>query len=116
MPTPPTTSSPRPTPEQWQRLVAEQEHGPLTQQAFCEARGVPYSSFTRWRRRVLEERDAGAACAPSSSAFVPLALATPTSAVVNTASSLSLTLADGRRIENIEAGNVAVVAALVAAL
>ena len=63
---------------------------------------------------MLEEGDVDVAFASSAPAFVPLTLAAPTPAA--TASPLSLTLTDGRRIENIEAGNVAVVVALVTAL
>jgi hypothetical protein len=37
---------------EWERLMAAYEAGDLPQRAFCKARGVAYSSFGYWRRRL----------------------------------------------------------------
>ena len=37
---------------QWSRLIAEQSGSGLSQRRFCEDRGLSYSTFSVWRRRV----------------------------------------------------------------
>ncbi len=37
---------------QWGRLLAEQEESGLSQRAFCDKGGLPYSSFCYWKRRL----------------------------------------------------------------
>lgn len=50
--------------DEWAQLVAEQQQSGLSQQAFCEQRGVVLSSFRNWKRRLADaptadRRDAG---------------------------------------------------------
>ena len=40
---------------QWSRLLAEYEAGDTTQRDFCVERGLSYSNFCRWRRRLRTE-------------------------------------------------------------
>ncbi|MFW6039156.1 MAG: IS66 family insertion sequence element accessory protein TnpA [bacterium] len=44
---------------EWERLVAEYEHGEETRQAFCVERGVSVSSLDYWRRKLREEQAPG---------------------------------------------------------
>ncbi len=37
---------------QWKRLITEQSESGLSQRAFCDSRGLAYSSFCNWRRRL----------------------------------------------------------------
>ena len=39
---------------QWERIVGEQQKSSLSQRAFCAERGVAYSSFCHWKRRLAE--------------------------------------------------------------
>ena len=106
----------------WRRLVDDYSDSTLSQRAFCARHGVALSSFTRWRRRLAGTSPPSASSdeAPSVRAegFVPVRLArpTPSGSMSEAAAPLHLQLPGGLRIENIEAGNVSVVAALVAAL
>jgi hypothetical protein len=38
--------------EEWERLMAEYEAGEVSQRVFCAQRGLPYSSFGYWRKRL----------------------------------------------------------------
>jgi len=38
--------------EQWQLLLTDYQRSSLTQQAFCEERGITVSSFSKWRNRL----------------------------------------------------------------
>ena len=40
---------------EWPRLLAEYEAGDTTQRDFCAERGLTYSLFCRWRRRLRTE-------------------------------------------------------------
>ena len=40
---------------EWSRLLAEYEAGDTTQRDFCAERGLSYSNFCRWRRRLRKE-------------------------------------------------------------
>ena len=40
---------------QWQTLVGEYAASGLSQQAFCERRGVALSTFCQWRRRLAAQ-------------------------------------------------------------
>ena len=40
---------------EWSRLLAEYEAGDTTQRDFCVERGLSYSNFCRWRRRLRTE-------------------------------------------------------------
>jgi transposase-like protein len=44
---------------EWQRLIAEQEAGELSIDAFCAERGVTTSSFHAWRRRLRRAAGSG---------------------------------------------------------
>ena len=39
---------------QWTHLVAEQAESGLSQKAFCSERGLGYSSFCNWKRRLAQ--------------------------------------------------------------
>ena len=45
---------------QWERLVAAQASGTLSQRAFCERRGLSYASFCNWKRRLDEKPERSA--------------------------------------------------------
>lgn len=45
---------------QWERLIAAQAAGALSQRAFCEQRGLSYASFCNWKRRLREESEQAA--------------------------------------------------------
>jgi hypothetical protein len=68
------TKSGRRRPADWQRLMEEFAASGQTQRAFCDGRGVAYSTFCYWRRRLRKEEPSSASCpAPSSgSALVEL--------------------------------------------
>jgi hypothetical protein len=38
--------------EEWERLMVEYEAGELSQRTFCTQRGLAYSSFGYWRKRL----------------------------------------------------------------
>ena len=98
----------------WTELVAEYERDSLTQCAFCERHALVLSSFTRWRRRLLEER-----AAERLSPFVRVTLADerPADPPLQPASpTLRVTLPSGVCIEGIGAANAALVAELVRTL
>ena len=38
--------------EEWERLMAEYEAGDVSQRVFCAQRGLAYSSFGYWRKRL----------------------------------------------------------------
>jgi len=99
--------------ERCHRLVTEQERSGLTQREFCDSRGIAYSTFASWRRRVLDERLAEPA--NDTSAFVTVELA-PEEPTYRPSNTLSLTLPSGVRIDGISPGTVATAAALVASL
>ena len=46
---------------EWQKLIAEQEAGDLSVDAFCAGRGVTTSSFRAWRCRLRRASGSGAA-------------------------------------------------------
>jgi len=99
--------------ERCRRLVTEQEHSVLTQREFCDSRGIAYSTFASWRRRVLDERLAEPADDTPAFVTVELAAEAPTYCPSDT---ISLTLPSGVRIDGISPSTVATAAALVASL
>lgn len=38
--------------EEWERLMGEYEAGEVSQRVFCAQRGLAYSSFGYWRKRL----------------------------------------------------------------
>jgi hypothetical protein len=38
--------------EEWERLMAEYDAGDVSQRVFCAQRGLAYSSFGYWRKRL----------------------------------------------------------------
>lgn len=46
------TNAGRRSQTEWQRLMKEFETSGETQRAFCESRGIAYSTFCYWRRRL----------------------------------------------------------------
>jgi len=97
----------------WTELVAEYEGDSLTQRAFCEQHDLVLSSFTRWRRRLLEERAEG----PEPFVRVMLAEDPPTNPAPELSSAaLRVRLPSGVCIEGVSAANAALVAELVRTL
>jgi len=97
----------------WAELVAEYERGTLTQRAFCERHALVLSSFTRWRRRLLEERT------EDSASFVRVSLADerPASRAPSVPPpTLRVTLPSGVCIEGVSAANAALLVDLVRSL
>ena len=56
----------------WAGVVAEQASSGLTQQAFCDQRGLSWRTFVRWRSRFRRELRAG-----HTADFVEIVLAEP---------------------------------------
>ena len=44
--------------DEWQRLIAEQADGDLTQTAFCATRGISIGSLQNWKRRLAAKAPA----------------------------------------------------------
>lgn len=44
----------RPTPEEWQQLITEQQAGWMSQRSFCREKGLVLSTFRNWKRRLAE--------------------------------------------------------------
>ena len=70
----------RRTRSQWAQILSDYETSGLTQRRFCDERGVAYSSFCNWRKRLIQENT------PSSLIELPLELG-----VVNTTGSVTST-------------------------
>ena len=108
----------------WQGHVDAQARGTLSQRAYCEANELAYSSFTYWRRRVADRRQADARGEPPNPTstelgptFVPVRVATTTpGAAAGPGPTLAVVLPSGVRIEGIGAAHIATVTALAAAL
>jgi hypothetical protein len=62
----------RRSPEQWQALLDQYESSGLSQQLFCRQSGLPYSTFTRWRSRLLCNRSVVDTAGDSPELFVEL--------------------------------------------
>ena len=58
----------RRTRSEWSQIMTDFEASGLTQRRFCDERGVAYSSFCNWRKRLIQEN------APSSLIELPLEL------------------------------------------
>jgi len=50
-----TVSHRRRTRSEWCRILSEYEGSGQTQGTFCAERGIAYSSFCNWRKRLIEE-------------------------------------------------------------
>jgi putative transposase len=50
---------PRRSREQWRQVIAEQADSGLSQSAFCAERGIAYSTFTFWKRKLREAGSPG---------------------------------------------------------
>jgi hypothetical protein len=64
--------------EGWRTLISQQRASGETVEAFCAARGIPRSSFSKWRNR-LESAP------PSAAQFLPVALRSAAAATVGPA-------------------------------
>lgn len=53
--------------EYWRKVIQEWRGSGLSQRRFCEDRGISFSSFCYWRRRLREEGEG-----ESSSPFIPV--------------------------------------------
>ena len=102
----------------WRAVVDRYASSPLSQREFCLRHDVALSSFVRWRR-VFAAESAAVVVAPSASTetsgFVAVRVEPSVSPGASNAP-LSITLAGGVRIENVDLANVPIVAALLAAL
>ena len=45
----------RRTRSEWSQIMTEYEASGLTQRRFCDERGVAYSSFCNWRKRLIQQ-------------------------------------------------------------
>ena len=45
----------RRTASEWSQIMSDYEASGLTQRRFCDERGVAYSSFCNWRKRLTQE-------------------------------------------------------------
>jgi hypothetical protein len=70
--------------EKWTRIIEEQRVSGLTVARFCEARGIPASSFFPWRKRLRG--------APAAAAFVEAKVRG------ETGGGITIELVDGRRV------------------
>ncbi len=43
---------------EWSQVMADYEASELTQRRFCDERGVAYSSFCNWRKRLIRDNAA----------------------------------------------------------
>jgi hypothetical protein len=64
--------------EGWRTLISQQRASGETVEVFCAARGIPRSSFSKWRNR-LET------VPPSAAQFLPVALHSAATAIVGSA-------------------------------
>ena len=53
-----TTRSKRRTVAQWQALFSQQAQSGLSIQAFCNERGIGYSTFSSWKSRLANQAQA----------------------------------------------------------
>ena len=98
----------------WHAHILDQEHSDLAQRAYCQAHGLNYASFTRWRGLILKERAKSPHSEPSQ--FVPVQMPALQASSGEYDHALELVLRDGTRIEGITSNNVSVATALIAQL
>jgi transposase-like protein len=79
------TRNKRRTTTQWQALVADQVQSGLSVRAFCEKRGIGYSTLSKWKSRLAD----GLGVATPPTHFVEVS---PTEALATTHWELELTL------------------------
>jgi len=83
--------------QEWERLVRGWERSGLSQQAYCERRGISVASLQRWRRLLAPGTRTESPVAAPAPEFVPVTLVDDVPAAE--AADLTLVLADGRRLE-----------------
>ena len=60
------------SPEQWQVLLEQYERSGLSQRAFCQQAGLCCGTFSRWRRRLLDDHCHALTEGDSTELFVEL--------------------------------------------
>jgi len=55
----------RPTPKEWEGLIAEWECSDLNQPDFCQSKNISYTSFSYWRTKLLKAKGVGADFLPA---------------------------------------------------
>ena len=88
--------------EYWQEQIAAWEQSGQSQKSFCDQRELNYHRFGYWRRKFLEQSQAGTV--QQRNAFVPVQ-----HFQADAVSGLSLTLPNGFVIQGIEQHNLPVV-------
>ena len=88
--------------EYWQEQITAWEQSGQSQKSFCEQRELNYHRFGYWRRKCLEQSQAGTV--KQRNAFVPVH-----HLQADTVSGLSLTLPNGVVIQGIAQHNLTVV-------
>ena len=61
------------SPEQWQALLDQYETSGLSQRAFCRQADLSYSTFSRWRRRLLCDQPIAETASDGPELFVEVA-------------------------------------------
>jgi len=98
--------------EKWAGIVAEWEAGAMSRKAFCRRKGIPFSTFGYWRKR-LREAAWGKKSAPAETAgFKPVHVVEDKSS----SPGLEIILSNDIRIAVREGFEPAVLRAIVAAL
>ncbi len=70
----------RRSPEQWKELIEQYSDSSLSAKKFCDAQGIGYASFCKWRQKLTERSTEEAPQSPKSANpnFIDLgSLATP---------------------------------------
>jgi transposase len=83
--------------QEWERLVRGWERSGLSQQAYCERRGISVASLQRWRRLLAPGPGTESPVAAPAPEFVPVTLVDDAAAAA--AVELTLVLRDGLRLE-----------------
>jgi transposase-like protein len=82
--------SPRPSPEEWRRIIDGQQTSGLTVAAYCLERGITQGSFFLWKRRLRSPAKSNRSSAPAFVEVKP----TKTSA----SEAIEICLSGGRRL------------------
>lgn len=70
-----STNEPRRSPEQWRRLIDQQQAGTQSARAFCQTHGIAYATFLYHKRKLgksLVDRGNPEGDSPDESGFIEL--------------------------------------------
>ncbi len=83
--------------QSWRSHLKRQASGGTTIRSYCREHGLQEASFHYWRRVIAErDRQSATSTAPTTPAFLPVAIIEPTAQPLN--SPIDIRLADGRRV------------------